>query len=129
MRDDAWHVTNLAHRFARLVDRADLSEVGSLLTDDAGWRMTQVSWKGRDEVLAGLAEMRRLGHAGPQTGTRHVITNLEIDLDGDHAVARSYFQLVSGGMPAQITVAGAYADAFQRTPDGRWLLADREVTA
>jgi ketosteroid isomerase-like protein len=127
--DDALHVTNLAHRFARLVDSADLAEVAELLTDDISWRMAQATWHGRDEVLAGLAEMRRLGHAGPHIGTRHVITNLEIDLHGDHAIARSYFQLVSRDKPAQIHVAGAYTDELRRNQEGRWRLADRQVTA
>jgi ketosteroid isomerase-like protein len=129
LSDDALHVTNLSHRFARLVDSADLTDLAPLVTDTIGWRMTGTTWQGRAEVLAGLAEMRRQGHAGPDAGTRHVITNLEIGIDGDRATAHSYFQLLSSGMPAQVLAVGAYADTFRRTPDGRWLLADREVTA
>jgi ketosteroid isomerase-like protein len=129
LSDDALHVTNLCHRIARLVDSADLAELEPLITDDIGWSMTGTRWQGRAQVLAGLAQMRSQGHAGPDTGTRHVITNLEVGIDGDRAVVRSYFQLLSGGRPAQVLVAGAYTDTMRRAPQGHWALAGREVIA
>ncbi|MEU8820607.1 nuclear transport factor 2 family protein [Actinoplanes sp. NPDC048796] len=127
---DTAHITNLLHRFARLADVGELTELGADLAEDIVWRMAEATWHGRGDVVAGLGRMRELGYAGPASGNRHVVTNVEVYLDGDGeaATAHSYFQLVSPGTPAPITVIGSYADELRRTPDGRWLLADRRVT-
>jgi hypothetical protein len=113
--------------FARLADEGTIDELGDLVADDIEWTMTGTTWHGRVEVLAGLRLMRDLGHAGPDSGNRHVLTNLEVRPDGEHTTAHSYFLLVSSGSPATILAVGAYRDELQRT-NGRWLLTRREVT-
>ena len=120
-------ITNVLTAFARLADEGTIDELGDLFTDDIEWTMTGTTWRGREEVLAGLRSMRDLGHAGPDSGNRHVLTNLEVRPDGEHATARSYFLLVSSGGPATILAVGAYRDELRRTAGG-WLLTRREVT-
>ncbi|QFU92536.1 nuclear transport factor 2 family protein [Amycolatopsis sp. YIM 10] len=120
-------ISNVLNAFARLADEGTIEQIGVLCAEDIEWSMTGVTWCGRDEVLSGLDSMRQLGHAGPDSGNRHVITNQEVYAEGDHATAHSYFLLVSSGDPAAILTTGAYRDVLRRNGD-RWLLARREVT-
>jgi len=111
--------------FARLADEGTLEELGQLFAEDVEWSMTGATWRGRSEVLAGLGSMRELGHAGPDSGNRHVLTNQEVHVDGDRAAARSYFLLVNS---EKILAIGAYRDELVREPGG-WVIARREVRA
>jgi ketosteroid isomerase-like protein len=121
-------IANVLHAFARLADEGALHDLGALLADDVEWTMSGAQWRGREEAVAGLGRMRELGHAGPGSGNRHVITNLEVHATGDRATASSCFLLVSSGAPAAILVIGSYRDELRRGADGRWLLTRREVT-
>jgi ketosteroid isomerase-like protein len=120
-------ITHVLTAFARLADEGTIDELGELIADDIEWSMTGTTWRGRADVLTGLASMRDLGHAGPGSGNRHVLTNLEVRPDGEHATAHSYFLLVSSGSPVAILAVGAYRDELRRTA-GRWLLTRREIT-
>jgi hypothetical protein len=120
-------IADLLHAFARLADEGTPHDLGALLTDDVEWAMAGAHWRGREQTVAGLSRMRELGHAGPDSGNRHMITNLEVHATGDRATALSYFLLVSSGPPAVIAAAGSYRDELRRGRDGRWLLARREV--
>lgn len=119
-------ITNVLSVFARLADEGALEELGDLFAPDIEWSMPGASWHGRAQVLSGLGSLRDLGHAGPGSGNRHVVTNQEVHVDGDRATARSYFLLVNNNAPAAILAVGAYRDEL-RCEDGRWLIARREV--
>jgi 3-phenylpropionate/cinnamic acid dioxygenase small subunit len=59
----------------------------------------------------------------------HFITNVTIELDGDRATSRCYFNAPMGrreadGSQTVITNAGYYDDQLVRTPDG-WRVASR----
>ncbi|MFI7154379.1 nuclear transport factor 2 family protein [Nonomuraea sp. NPDC050022] len=126
---EAIGIANVLHAFARLADEGTPPDLGALLADDVEWTMAGAHWRGREQTVAGLSHMRELGHAGPDSGNRHVITNLEVHVTGDRATASSYFLLVSSGSPAAILAAGAYRDELSRGQDGRWRLARREVAS
>lgn len=119
-------IANVLNAFARLADEGTLDQIGALFADDIEWSMAGSTWRGREEVLSGLKYMRDLGHAGPDSGNRHVITNQEVYVDGDRATASSYFLLVSRDTPAAILAVGAYRDVLRRD-DERWLIVKREV--
>lgn len=112
--------------FARLADEGTLDELGNLFAEDVEWSMAGTTWRGRSEVLAGLGSMRGLGHAGPESGNRHVLTNQEVHVDGERATARSYFLLVNRATPAAILAVGSYRDELVRERGG-WLISRREV--
>ncbi|MGO4421069.1 nuclear transport factor 2 family protein, partial [Streptomyces sp. MCAF7] len=126
---DAIRIVNILNGFARTADEDTVEEMGRLLTDDVEWCMSGVTWRGRTQVLHVLQEMRVLGHAGPDSGNRHLVTNHEVYVDGDRALALSYFQLVSGDRPASILATGSYRDELRHCEDDRWLLAKRDVSA
>jgi hypothetical protein len=62
--------------------------------------------------------------------TKHVTTNLQIELDEERgeAAARSYFTVLQGlpGFPLQPIVAGRYEDRFGRRAD-RWSFRERRM--
>ena len=125
---DTAEIITLLNRFGRMADEGTLADIGELCTDDVEWWMPEVTWRGREEVLAGLGSMRELGYAGPASRNRHVITNHEVHLDGDRAAAHAYFQLLSGDLPVSILAVGSYTDELRRSADGRWLFARRQIS-
>jgi hypothetical protein len=60
--------------------------------------------------------------------TRHVTTNLVVDVDGDAAASRSYFTVFQAvpGLPLQPIIAGRYHDRFVRV-DGTWRFSARRM--
>jgi 3-phenylpropionate/cinnamic acid dioxygenase small subunit len=66
----------------------------------------------------------------PLTRTQHLVTNPEIDLDGDEAASRCYLhaQHVRAGVPGgeQFVIAGRYSDRFVRTAEG-WRIRERRL--
>jgi hypothetical protein len=128
--DDATAITNLVHRYAELIDAGDFDGVADLLADaDLTAEGSDHVTRGRDAVL-GLytATTRRYENGTPLT--KHVITNVIIELDGDSATARSYYtvlQAVPGALPLQPIIAGRYRDRFTCV-DGSWRFSARYIT-
>ena len=58
--------------------------------------------------------------------TKHVITNVIIELDGDRASSRCYCTVIQGTetFPLQPIAAGRYFDRFEKV-DGAWRFAER----
>jgi hypothetical protein len=61
--------------------------------------------------------------------TKHIITNVVIDVDGERACARSYATVFqqTDELPLQPIACGRYVDRFERV-SGAWRFADRLVT-
>ena len=124
---DSIQVSNLLARFATLADIGSLEEIGTLLSVDIVWQMGGTMLKGRDDVIAALGQIRRAEQAGPGTGTRHVVSNFQIELDGeDHARAHSYFLFITVGDAPAVSLFGEYRDTLCKE-NGRWVIASRLV--
>jgi len=120
-------IRTLVHRYAELIDAGDLDGVAALFAN-ATWRST-----GHDTVLRGATEARRayegvLLYEDGTPCTKHVITNVVVDVTGDRASARSYFTVFQArpDLPLQAIICGRYADVFERI-DGAWRFADRLI--
>jgi hypothetical protein len=71
-------------------------------------------WQMRDRLIA-------MGHY-----RLHVFNEPEINVDGDHATARSYFQTTDNDNGRIYVVSiGLYQDKLVRSPDGRWRMKER----
>jgi hypothetical protein len=83
--------------------------------------------KGREEIAAGVRERRATGVQGPGSGTWHSITTQQIEVTGDEATGRVYYQFLgkTDGKPGVLTL-GRYADRYVRTGEG-WKLAHRVI--
>lgn len=118
----------LLSTYARLIDDGDFAGVGALFaagsvcTDDGTPLAT-----GAEAVEAlYVATTRRFEDGTPRS--HHVTTNVQVDLDGDAAEARSYFTVFQAteGVPLQAIVAGRYHDHLVRV-GGAWRFDRRRM--
>ena len=126
MTDASIQISNLIARYAELIDGGDFDGVADLLGDAAvgadGSLLT-----GRDAILAlYTATTRRYPDGTP--GTKHVTTNLQLDIDEQAGTAsvRSYWTVLQAvpGLPLQPILAGRYHDRFGRR-DETWRFTER----
>ncbi len=112
----AQDIANLIYTYAELIDTGDFAGVGALL------EQATVTFEGHDLVLTGadaiealyVASTRRYEDGTPRT--KHVMTNVIVEVDGTRASSRSYFtvlQAVPGSVALQPVVAGRYRDRFE----------------
>ena len=126
---DEQQIANLIYTYAELMDAGDFAGVGDLLDRAA------VTFEGFDVVRTGApvlsalysATTRRFDDGTPRT--KHVTTNVQIEVSGTTARARSYFtvlQAVPGALALQPIIAGRYRDAFTEV-DETWRFSARHV--
>jgi hypothetical protein len=136
-QDDRADIAALVYGYAELVDAGDFAGVGELFAT-ATFRAAAGSEihvrTGAAEVQAQFDQLVRLKTDGTP-GTKHVTTNLVIDLaaSGGTAEGRSYFTVLqarateAGGPDIGVVVAGRYHDRFERDASGAWHFADRLI--
>jgi 3-phenylpropionate/cinnamic acid dioxygenase small subunit len=124
-------IAALVYTYAERIDAGDFDGVAELLAEaEVTAEGTDRRWRGRDEVR-GLYESGTRRHADGTPRTKHVTTNLVVDVDeeGGTATARSYYtvlQAVPGALALQPIVAGRYRDRFEAA-GGRWRFAGRHM--
>lgn len=125
--EDRAEIHDLLSRFAFLADDGDLADLGALFAADGVWESGRVTWHGREEIVAGLGKYRADGLAGPGSGVRHVVTTVEVGIDGpERAHARCYV-LVTGtteDAAARLMLVSQYQDVLRRE-DGAWRFGHR----
>lgn len=128
--DDRRAVEDLLYEYARRVDAGDFPGVGSLFEDATFRSETRegtVTLEGASAVAEAMTAMVRVGGDGTP-GTRHLVTNVSVGIDGDTATASSYFTVMHAAEgDLRAVVAGRYDDRFERTPTG-WRFTDRLVS-
>jgi uncharacterized protein (TIGR02246 family) len=126
---DELDIRNVVARIAHYSDTGGLDDYGDQFAEDASWEMPGMPPKrGRSAIQAAGAARRAEGLTGPGSQTRHVVTTVAVTVDGDAAVADSYWQFYSDTATAPVLrVMGHYRDTFRREPDG-WRLVQRLVT-
>jgi len=118
MSDD-WHaIETLIMTYAERVDLGDFAGVADLF-DGATYRSVLgddvMVQEGRDAVLATFETLvRRYPDGTPRT--KHVTTNVMVEVDGDSATARSYYTVMqqTDVLPLQPIICGRYHDAFAK---------------
>jgi 3-phenylpropionate/cinnamic acid dioxygenase small subunit len=121
-------IENLIARYAFLVDDGEFAGLGDLL-DAADFTLGPNTVRGKAAVEE-LALNTLQTYADGTPRTRHVTTNLIIDVDEEEgtATSRSYFTVMqqADGFPLQPVATGRYRDAFERH-DGTWHFTSRTV--
>jgi 3-phenylpropionate/cinnamic acid dioxygenase small subunit len=127
MTTDRDAVTKLVFAYAELLDAGDFEALADLFRD-ATLRSDRrpEPRRGRDEILRLYRDTVALYDGKP--ATKHVTTNLVIDVADDVATARSYFTVLQARpeLPLQAVIAGRYHDRFARA-GGIWRFADRLI--
>lgn len=129
---DRHAITDLMHRFYRLVDHGRAAEIAGLFTADA--RMVMGAGTPKPMVVEGDAIRAWAIDRGAMTQvtTRHVVSNMALEARGDGSVAVSSLVTLfraDGDVP-RTTPASLVADideVFVRAGDG-WRIHERIVT-
>jgi uncharacterized protein (TIGR02246 family) len=113
----------LAEYCFRLDDR-NYDEMAALFTPDGTWDTAF----GKATGHAAIAELARSLRAGAERPRAvHLITNIAIALDRDHARVRSNWMVMQNSAEGpKIGSGGAYRDEIERR-DGRWLFRYRKI--
>jgi 3-phenylpropionate/cinnamic acid dioxygenase small subunit len=130
-----WHAINtLLMTYAEHLDAGRFADVAALFAhatyriDHAGGEHVS-RYEGAEQVLAFCRQTRLHDDGTPRT--RHVVTNVVIEVDGDGrtASARSSATVLqqTDELPLQPIASGRYLDRFERV-GGSWRFADRLVT-
>ena len=119
------------YRYAECVDAADFDGIGALFArGEITNRGVPGAIVGADAVAA-LYRTTNKVHADGTLLTRHLTTNVVIDIDeeADVADSRSSFVVFQATptVPLQPIVTGRYQDRFERV-DGAWGFARREMS-
>ncbi|MGV9193855.1 nuclear transport factor 2 family protein [Microbacterium sp. MC2] len=129
-------IATLLARIAHLADEGSPAEYVGCFTPEAIWHLTDATGlpldvqrvEGRAALLAGVHVRRAAGIQGPGSNTRHDVSSIAIEVDGDTAVSRAYFRYYrdTHDIPT-LAAMGVYDDTFVRTPEG-WRLQRRVIT-
>lgn len=119
----------IAHRIARLAhaqDDQDWPAIAAAFTQDAVYVHPGGRLEGADAIIERTRTALRVLDA-----SQHLIGSIAVEVDGDSATSRAYFQAqhLRTGTPGGdlYTIAGTYDDRWVRTPDG-WRIATRTQT-
>jgi uncharacterized protein (TIGR02246 family) len=103
-------------------DARDYAGYAALFARDGEWVNGNLRYKGREAIETFLVNLYGPRPAGYVNGeSYHISSNPQIDIDGDHAAARSRHLLMLRGPDGtpQPALAGRYEDEFIRE-DGQW---------
>ncbi len=120
-------IETLIFSYAERLDLGDLDGVGQLFADST------YGPAGVAEPLRGAQAVTEIMQASIQLydgipRTKHVTSNLIIEIDGERARARSYFTVFqsAGEVSLQPIVQGRYHDTFEQE-GGNWCFSARVV--
>ena len=123
-------ITSLMYRYAELIDAADFDAIAALFADAV---LTNEGVPGEvagGEAIAKLYRRSNRVHPDGTLRTRHVTTNVLVDIDegANTAAARSAFVVLqqTDSLPLQPIATGRYRDRFARTA-GTWHFAQRHI--
>jgi uncharacterized protein (TIGR02246 family) len=126
--EDREAIRALIAEYRRALDEKDFDAYAELFGDDGEFVTDATgSVRGRAEILAMLAGLQAAGALTVAAGDdRHLVSNVEIELDGDRAAVSStwvYVTRESDGAPL-LRMVGHYDDDLRRTAAG-WRFARR----
>lgn len=122
-------IANLIYRYAECVDNADFEGIRDLFAD-AAFTGSGGTLHGGD-AIARMFEKTVIVHPDGTLCTKHVTTNLAIEVD-EHtgtATSKAYYTVLQAvpGLPLQPIACGTYNDTFTRHED-EWRFTERRIT-
>jgi hypothetical protein len=129
MLASAREIENLVYEYAERIDAGDLGGVAELFAHGRIEAAPGVVFEGTDEVRGLYDSATRLYDDGTPR-TRHVTTNVIVDVDDDAGVgsARASYTVFqqTDELPLQPIIIGRYRDTFHRV-DGEWCFDTRQM--
>jgi uncharacterized protein (TIGR02246 family) len=125
--EDELAISRVLVEYAARQDARDYAGYAALFAKNGEWVNGKNAYKGREAILKMLVDL----YGAPPPGyvnneSYHITTNLQIDVNGDRATARSRHLLVMRGPKGEPTpsLAGRYEDELIRE-DGKWKILRR----
>jgi len=123
----------IIHDYADAIDEGDFDTIarlfasGCLVLHERG-EAAPIVLDGADAIVAFLTGVAKIT-SGPAL-TRHLVSNIKTDVDGDHATALATFVVfhLSAGQSGQPATVGRYRWSFGRSGDG-WSIRKLEIFA
>ena len=129
MPDNDRAIENLVYAYAERIDAGDLAGVAELFRHGRIQAAPGIVFEGAERVRGMYDSSTRLYDDGTPR-TRHVTTNVAVDIDDDAgtAAARSYYTVFqqTDELALQPIIAGHYHDTFHRV-EGEWCFDTREM--
>lgn len=124
--DDRMAIEQLLMEYGRAVDNRDFVAFAALFTSDGEWKGAQGSYRGPKQIRESMEKIFAAAAADiPKGSNFHLLTNVIIDLQGDHATASSKFVFYkTNGAKPEAAVAGRYQDRLVRV-GGEWKFQQR----
>ncbi len=117
-------IRDLLSRYCFHFDAGEFEQWLDLFTPDG---VFDLGPRGRISGQAGLRDfLKVLPLVDGLPMTRHCVTNIIINVEGDHATARSYVMVLGPGERVAIGVAGRYEDDIVKMA-GQWRFKLRKV--
>ncbi|MDF1552280.1 MAG: nuclear transport factor 2 family protein [Deferrisomatales bacterium] len=119
---DRAHISDLLYRFASCLDNKDYQGYAANFVDGGYVEIPEPTSTSGETFRMPKEKMPELmPHGlGKYTGTHHLSTNHQIEIEGDSATSRSYLQAVHvGPTPFDHWDGGGWYDCtYRRTPEG-----------
>jgi hypothetical protein len=129
MPDSAREIENLVYTYAERIDAGDLAGVAELFRHGRIEAAPGVIVEGVEKVRRLYERTTRL-YADGTPRSRHVTTNVIVEVDEDAGTARSRASYVvlqqTDELPLQPIIAGRYHDTFHRVDD-QWCFDTRQM--
>lgn len=124
---DRAEIEELIFTYARRIDAGDFPGVADMFRHGRIESAHGEPTVGYDAVLALYRASTRLYPDGTPR-TRHLTTNLSVTIEGDEAIARSYFTVMQAlpDFPLQAIISGSYEDRFEKI-QGSWRFSCRTM--
>jgi ketosteroid isomerase-like protein len=120
---DREKVIQLIHRYCFALDRGSVEDVMALFAPECAIRVIPgQTFEKREAVNEFYSRLIR--HR--MSLVRHTVHNLVIELNGDLATAKSYWD-VKGDLRGQAVVLGGYYADQVNKRHGKWLFSEREI--
>lgn len=125
---DVINIQNAIYEYCHFLDDEQFEDLGNLLSDcDLFVDGNLVSAKDRANVTNRFSAAADLARASGRTKIRHIVGNVIINGNAEHAYARSTcVVLESHGSSLQLTMTASYADRFVFGSTG-WRFSERRI--
>jgi uncharacterized protein (TIGR02246 family) len=125
--EDQLAIERVITDYSKFLDARDYDSYAGLFARDGVWQTGTTVRRGAAEIKAMLVGLFGTPPAGfVNAGDYHLVSNIEVNVVGDRATARSRHLLVMRGPDGSPTpeLAGFYEDELVRE-DGQWKIARR----
>jgi ketosteroid isomerase-like protein len=127
--DDRLEIRCVIARIAHASDSQTMLEYVGLFTDDVVCELPGAPpTTGVAAMATGIEARRASGVSGPGSDTRHVVSTIDVEIDGDVATSRAFWEFFTRTRSQpQVAAVGMYVDTLRRTEAG-WKVTHRVVS-